>query len=100
MQVRTLRNPSLDEFGRTLELLKPNIVYLQGQLLPNDEIGSIVWDGVDLSDAEVISELFNHVLPTTVRELPGFVVFYVVLLCECIVVYDCILNCCDDIYCG
>ncbi|KNA21403.1 hypothetical protein SOVF_043130 [Spinacia oleracea] len=72
LEVRTLRNPSLDEFGRTLELLKPNIVYLQGQLLPNDEIGSIVWDGVDLSDAEVISELFNHVLPTTVYlEIPN-----------------------------
>lgn len=36
LQVRTLRNPSFDEFGRTLESLKPSIVYLQGQPLPND----------------------------------------------------------------
>ncbi|KMT08099.1 hypothetical protein BVRB_6g143510 [Beta vulgaris subsp. vulgaris] len=35
-EVRTLRNPSFDEFGRTLESLKPSIVYLQGQPLPND----------------------------------------------------------------
>ncbi|XP_021761880.1 AT-rich interactive domain-containing protein 4-like [Chenopodium quinoa] len=72
LEVRTLRNPSLDEFGRTLESSKPNVVYLQGQVLPNDEIGSLVWDGVDMSDAEVISEVFNHVLPTTVYlEIPN-----------------------------
>lgn len=72
LEVRTLQNPSLDEFGRALESFKPNVVYLQGQVLPNDEIGSLVWDGVDLSNAEVISELFNHVLPTTVYlEIPN-----------------------------
>lgn len=66
LEVRTLSNPSLDELRRTLESWKPNVVYLQGQPLPNDEVGSLVWDGVDLSNAEAISELFNHVVPTTV----------------------------------
>ncbi|KMT04745.1 hypothetical protein BVRB_7g169250 [Beta vulgaris subsp. vulgaris] len=71
-EVRTLKNPSFDEFGRTLESLKPSIVYLQGQPLPNDEIGPLVWDGVDLSHDEAISELFDHVLPTTVYlEIPN-----------------------------
>lgn len=66
LEVRTLSNPSLDELRRTLESWKPNVVYLQGQPLPNVEVGSLVWDGVDLSNAEAISELFNHVVPTTV----------------------------------
>ena len=65
-QVRTLSNPSLDELRRTLESWKPNVVYLQGQLLSNDKVGSLVWDGVDLSNAEAISDLFSHVVPTTV----------------------------------
>ena len=56
----------MDELRRTLESWKPNVVYLQGQPLPNVEVGSLVWDGVDLSNAEAISELFNHVVPTTV----------------------------------
>lgn len=43
------------------------MVYLQGQVLPNDEIGSLVWDGGDLSNnAEVIAEVFSHVLPSMV----------------------------------
>lgn len=66
LEVRTLSNPSLDELRRTLESWKPNVVYLQGQPLPNVEVGSLVWDCVDLSNAEAISELFNHVVPTTV----------------------------------
>uniref|UniRef100_A0A7C9AA48 ARID domain-containing protein n=1 Tax=Opuntia streptacantha TaxID=393608 RepID=A0A7C9AA48_OPUST len=66
LEVRTLSNPSLDELRRMLESWKPNVVYLQGQLLSNDEVGSLVWDGVDLSNAEAISDLFNHVVPTTV----------------------------------
>ncbi|KAL2934137.1 AT-rich interactive domain-containing protein 4 [Bienertia sinuspersici] len=71
LEVRTLKNPSLDELRRTFESFKPNVVYLQGQLLPNDEVGALAWDGVDLSNAEVISELFSHVLPTTVYlEIP------------------------------
>lgn len=44
------------------------MVYLQGQLLPNDEIGSLVWDGVVISNVEVMAEVFSHVLPTMVRE--------------------------------
>ena len=63
----TLKNPSLDELWRTLESWKPNVVYLQGLVLPNDEIGSLVWDGGDLSNnAEVIAEVFSHVLPAMV----------------------------------
>uniref|UniRef100_A0A7C9E915 Uncharacterized protein n=1 Tax=Opuntia streptacantha TaxID=393608 RepID=A0A7C9E915_OPUST len=66
LEVRTLSNPSLDELRRTLESWKPDVVYLQGQLLSNDKVGSLVWDGVDLSNAEAISDLFSHVVPTTV----------------------------------
>ncbi|CAO2824656.1 unnamed protein product [Amaranthus hypochondriacus] len=73
LEVRTLKNPSLDELWRTLESWKPNMVYLQGQVLPNDEIGSLVWDGGDLSNnAEVIAEVFSHVLPSMVYlEIPN-----------------------------
>ncbi|XP_057535676.1 AT-rich interactive domain-containing protein 4-like [Amaranthus tricolor] len=72
LEIRTLKNPSLDEFGRTLESWKPNMVYLQGQLLPNDEIGSLVWDGVVISNVEVVAEVFSHVLPTMVYlEIPN-----------------------------
>lgn len=49
-----------------LESYKPNLVYLQGEQLENNEIGSPVWEDVDLSTAEAISEIFSATLPTTV----------------------------------
>lgn len=66
LQVQVLHNPSKDEFCRTIESYRPNIVYLQGERLENDEVGSLVWDGVDLFTVEAISGLFSSPLPTTV----------------------------------
>uniref|UniRef100_A0A5B6Z6T6 ARID domain-containing protein n=2 Tax=Davidia involucrata TaxID=16924 RepID=A0A5B6Z6T6_DAVIN len=66
LEVQTLNNPSIEEFRRVLDSFQPNFVYLQGEQLPNDEVGSLVWGGVDLSTAEAISGLFGTTLPTTV----------------------------------
>lgn len=66
LEVQTLRNPTVDEFGKALESLQPNILYLQGEQLVNGEFGSLVWGGVDLSAPEAICGLFSTVLPTTV----------------------------------
>lgn len=66
MQVQTLTKPSKEEFCKMLESYKPNLVYLQGEQLENNEIGSPVWEDVDLSTAEAISEIFGATLPTTV----------------------------------
>ncbi|KAK9726850.1 hypothetical protein RND81_05G241500 [Saponaria officinalis] len=72
LQVKTLCSPSFNDFRRTLESLRPDVVYLQGEWLPNDEIGGLVWDGVDLSNVEALSDLFGHVLPSTVYlEIPN-----------------------------
>lgn len=66
LEVQTLVNPSSDEFRKTMESLQPNIVYLQGEQVQNDEVGSLVWGGVALSSDEAISSLFDTTLPTTV----------------------------------
>ncbi|KAI3684122.1 hypothetical protein L6452_33341 [Arctium lappa] len=66
LEVQILNNPSQNEFYKVLDLLQPNIVYLQGQRLPNNEVGSLVWEGADLCTAEDISGLFASYLPTTV----------------------------------
>ncbi|KAK9282431.1 hypothetical protein L1049_005348 [Liquidambar formosana] len=66
LEVRTLTNPSTDEFGKLLESFRPNIVYLRGELLQNEEVGSLSWGGVDLSTAETLSGLFDVTMPTTV----------------------------------
>ncbi|KAA8541586.1 hypothetical protein F0562_022738 [Nyssa sinensis] len=72
LEVQTLNNPSIEEFGKVLDSLQPNFVYLQGEQLPNDEVGSLVWGGVDSSTSEAISGLFNTTLPTTVYlEIPN-----------------------------
>ncbi|KAK3013038.1 hypothetical protein RJ639_008239 [Escallonia herrerae] len=66
LEVQTLTNPSTDEFHKVIDSFQPNFVYLQGEPLPNGEVGSLIWGGVDVSSAEAISELFNSTLPTTV----------------------------------
>lgn len=66
LQVQVLPNPSKDEFCRAIESYKPNIVYLQGERLENDEVGSLVWGDVDLSTGEAISGLFGSSLPSSV----------------------------------
>ncbi|KAG2722509.1 hypothetical protein I3843_02G114400 [Carya illinoinensis] len=72
LEVQTLTNPSKDEFCRTLESYRPSIVYLQGVQLVNDEVGPLVWQGVDMSTPEAISEIFAITLPTAVYlEIPN-----------------------------
>ncbi|EXB29860.1 hypothetical protein L484_016350 [Morus notabilis] len=48
LEVQTLTNPSKEEFSKLLESYKPNLVYLQGEQLGNDEVGPLVWGDVDL----------------------------------------------------
>ncbi|KAL9267179.1 AT-rich interactive domain-containing protein [Drosera capensis] len=66
LEVKMLNSPSVDEFRRTLESMRPNVVYLQGELLPNNEVGSLNWGGVDISNAEGVSVFFGSTLPTVV----------------------------------
>ncbi|KAE9615311.1 putative chromatin regulator PHD family [Lupinus albus] len=72
LEVQTLSNPEKEQFRKILESYQPNIVYLQGEQLPNGEVGSLVWQGVELSTLEAITELFGPTLPTTVYlEIPN-----------------------------
>ncbi|XP_068335853.1 AT-rich interactive domain-containing protein 4-like [Pyrus communis] len=66
LEVQTLTKPTKEELCKMLEAYKPNLVYLQGEQLGNNEIGSLVWEDVDLSTPEAISEIFGATLPTTV----------------------------------
>ncbi|XP_028064254.1 AT-rich interactive domain-containing protein 4 [Camellia sinensis] len=72
LEVQTLNSPSIDEFHKILDSSQPNFVYLQGEQLPNDEVGSLVWGGIDVSTAEAVAGLFGSTLPTTVYlEIPN-----------------------------
>ncbi|KAK7294523.1 hypothetical protein RJT34_17412 [Clitoria ternatea] len=72
LEVQTLRNPEKEQFRKVLESYQPNFVYLQGEQLPNGEVGSLVWQDVDLSTPEAITELFGSTLPTAVYlEIPN-----------------------------
>lgn len=66
MQVQTLSNPGKEQFREVLESYQPNIVYFQGEQLGDGEVGSLVWQGVELSTPEAITELFGPTLPTAV----------------------------------
>ncbi|GMH22016.1 hypothetical protein Nepgr_023859 [Nepenthes gracilis] len=66
LEVQSLTSPSVDEFRQTVDSLRPSIVYLQGQQLQNDEVGPLIWGGLDLSMGVAVSELFGSTLPTTV----------------------------------
>ncbi|XP_061991192.1 uncharacterized protein LOC133709459 [Rosa rugosa] len=59
--VQTLTNRK-EEFLKLLESYKPSLVYLQGEQLENDEVGSCVWRDADLPTAESISNIFPHCL--------------------------------------
>ncbi|XP_071710352.1 AT-rich interactive domain-containing protein 4 [Rutidosis leptorrhynchoides] len=58
LEVQTLISPTRDEIHKVVDSVQPNIVYFQGERLPNDEVGSLVW--------EDIPGLFGSTLPTTV----------------------------------
>lgn len=66
MQVQTLCNPEKEQFRKVLESYQPNFVYLQGEQLANEEVGSLVWQDVELSTSEAIAKLFGATLPTAV----------------------------------
>ncbi|KAI7985846.1 AT-rich interactive domain-containing protein 4 [Camellia lanceoleosa] len=72
LEVQTLNSPSIEELHKILDSSQPNFVYLQGEQLPNDEVGSLVWGGIDVSTAEAVAGLFCSTLPTTVYlEIPN-----------------------------
>ncbi|XP_027122581.1 AT-rich interactive domain-containing protein 4-like [Coffea arabica] len=72
LEVQTLKNPTVDEFRKVVDSWQPNILYLQGEQFANNEVGSLVWGGVDLNTAEAITGLFGSMLPTTVYlEVPN-----------------------------
>lgn len=72
LEVQTLCNPEKEQFRTVLESCKPNFVYFQGEQLVDEEVGSLVWKGVELSNPEEISELFDTTLPTAVYlEIPN-----------------------------
>lgn len=66
LEVQKLTNPTIDEFRKVLDSWQPNFVYIQGEILPNDEVGSVVWRGLRLSAAEALSELFSSTMPSSV----------------------------------
>ena len=73
MQVKILTKPTADELRRVLESLEPNFVYLQGkQLEDSGEIGSLVWEDVDLSIPEALCGLFSSKFPYAVSVLLCF----------------------------
>lgn len=69
MQVQTLTSPSKDEFSRALESYRPSFVYLQGEYVEDDEVRSLVLDGIDYANPEVVVELFPASLPVTVSHI-------------------------------
>ncbi|KAI9123111.1 hypothetical protein K1719_006000 [Acacia pycnantha] len=67
LEVNVLIKPTADELHRVFEALEPNFVYLQGeQLEDSEQIGSLVWEDVDLSTPEALCGLFSSKLPNTV----------------------------------
>ncbi|URD93737.1 Phosphatidylinositol-4-phosphate 5-Kinase [Musa troglodytarum] len=71
--VQTLINPTVDRFSEAQKLVQPNILYFQGEQLENEEqIGSLVWGGVDVSDSEMLTSFISPPLPTIVYlEIPS-----------------------------
>nr|XP_043617569.1 AT-rich interactive domain-containing protein 4 [Erigeron canadensis] len=61
LEVQTLISPTKDEFRKVVDSVEPNIIYFQGERLPNDEVGSLVWEA-----AQDLPGLFGSSLPTTV----------------------------------
>lgn len=66
MQIQTLVNPTFDKFREALKLAEPNILYFQGERHENEEIGSLIWGSVDMTDPQILSSLIGPALPTIV----------------------------------
>ncbi|CAH9088676.1 unnamed protein product [Cuscuta europaea] len=72
LEVQVLKDPSREEFLTSLDEVQPNMVFLQGEQLPNDDVGLLVWRGLTLSSVEAICGIFGPKLPTTVYlEVPN-----------------------------
>ncbi|URE47280.1 ARID/BRIGHT DNA binding domain [Musa troglodytarum] len=73
LEVHTLVNPTMDSFRNAQKSLEPNILYFQGEQLENEEeIGTLIWGGVDVSEAETFSSLMAPPSPTIVYlEVPN-----------------------------
>ncbi|KAL8138611.1 hypothetical protein V2J09_004612 [Rumex salicifolius] len=71
LEAQSLTSPSVHQLSKTLDSLRPNVVYFRGERLANDEIGSLRLSDVNLSTPEAISDLFGSILPTMVYlEIP------------------------------
>ncbi|CAO2211118.1 unnamed protein product [Urochloa humidicola] len=66
LEVHTLVNPSVEQFREAQQTVQPNLLYLQGQQLENEEIGSFVWGDTDLSDPQTFGSLIGPPFPTIV----------------------------------
>nr|CAB3481121.1 unnamed protein product [Digitaria exilis] len=64
LEVHTLINPSVEQFGEAQQAVQPNLLYLQGQQLENGEIGSLAWGDTDLSDPQTFCSLISPPFPT------------------------------------
>uniref|UniRef100_A0A0E0AW48 Uncharacterized protein n=1 Tax=Oryza glumipatula TaxID=40148 RepID=A0A0E0AW48_9ORYZ len=73
LDVHTLINPTVDQFLEAQRALQPRFIYLQGQLLDNEEeIGALVWGDADVSDPQTFSSLICSPFPTIVYlEVPS-----------------------------
>lgn len=72
LEVRTLINPTIAQFQETLQAVQPNFLYLQGQKLENEEIGTLAWHDVDVSDPHMFCSLITPPFPTIVYlEIPN-----------------------------
>ncbi|KAJ6825483.1 AT-rich interactive domain-containing protein 4 [Iris pallida] len=73
LEIQTLVNPSGDKFREAVSSAAPTILYLQGERLENEEeVGSLVWGGVDVSDPETLTSLIPTPYPTIVYlEVPN-----------------------------
>ncbi|KAL9263259.1 AT-rich interactive domain-containing protein [Drosera capensis] len=70
--VHTLTSPSIDEFQKMNESFRPNVVYMQGESFQVDEVGSLTWEGLDISTIGRVAEIFGSRLPTVVVSRGGF----------------------------
>ena len=80
MQVHTLFNPTPEQFLEAQRVVQPNFLYIQGEQLEDDEIGSLVWGDADVSDPQAFSTLICPPFPTIVSSgLPSMHCYYLLV---------------------
>uniref|UniRef100_A0A0D9X8H9 Uncharacterized protein n=1 Tax=Leersia perrieri TaxID=77586 RepID=A0A0D9X8H9_9ORYZ len=72
LEVHTLINPTIEQFWEAQQN-QPNLIYIQGQQLENEEeIGTLIWGDVDVSDPQMFCLLISPPFPTMVYlEVPN-----------------------------